>query len=144
MQNPQVLEYSKLAKGKEAFVFKESDATYLTNQGFAVDTAFLRDEYYHLIVSTYALDRSLFSAIENALKEGGILILESYMHHNNNLLKSENQKLFLQEGELEATFDDRYELLHIQEWWDDEEKVMKASMVAKKKAGGVSLDDFWA
>ncbi|MBD3793895.1 MAG: hypothetical protein IE889_07030 [Campylobacterales bacterium] len=52
----------------------------------------------------------------------------------------------LNEGELELAFDDTFDLLHIQEYWDTDMqgyKTLKASMVAKKKRGGMTDEDFW-
>ena len=111
------------------------------------DTYELKENSYDLIVCTYFLKRELFLQIEKALTEDGIFIFETFMHHEENSKVPSNKSFLLNEGELEATFDDRYELMHIREFMDVGicgEKSMKASMVAKKKRGGMSVDDFWA
>lgn len=138
-------QYAQLATGKRALELSNSETNYqwLTAQGFRVDREIgTQSNYYDLVVSTYALDRSLFPKIEEMLKEGGTLLVEAYLHHPDNQVKTEVP--LLEEGELEATFDDRYNLLHIKEWWDSDNQMMIGSMVAQKRAGGMSLDDFWA
>jgi len=111
------------------------------------DSYKLEENSYDLIVCTYYLNRELFPQIERALKEDGIFIFETFMHHTENTKVPSNKTFLLNEGELEATFDERYELLHIREFMEIGlcgEKSMKASMVAKKKRGGMNIDDFWA
>jgi len=168
--------YAKLAKGKEALDIAcgmGRNSKFLASQGFHVDaldispialksledyenintfevdfdTYQLKENAYDLIVCTYFLNRSLFSQIEKALKEDGIFIFETFMHSSENSKAPSNRSFLLEEGELEITFDDRYELLHIREFMDEGlcgDKSMKASMVAKKKRGGMTDEDFWA
>ena len=111
------------------------------------DTYILKENTYDLIVCTYFLERKLFPQIEKALKENGIFIFETFMHDAENTKVPSTKSFLLNEGELEATFDDRYDLMHISEWMDENicgEKSMRASMVAKKKRGGMTDEDFWA
>lgn len=111
------------------------------------DSYSLKENSYDLIVCTYFLERKLFPQIEKALKEDGIFIFETFMHDAENTKVPSNKSFLLNKGELEATFDDRYNLMHLSEWMDENicgEKCMKASMVAKKKRGGMSDEDFWA
>jgi SAM-dependent methyltransferase len=111
------------------------------------DSYTLKENSYDLIVCTYFLKRSLFPQIEKALKEGGVFIFETFMHHADNTKAPSNRSFLLEEGELEITFDDRYEILHLREFMEEGicgEKSMKASMVAKKKRGGMTDEDFWA
>jgi len=111
------------------------------------DTYTLKENAYDLIICTYYLNRELFPQIEKALKEDGLFIFQTFMHHSENTKVPSNRSFLLEEGELEVTFDDRYELLHISEFMEEGvcgEKSMKASMVAKKKRGGMSDEDFWA
>jgi len=111
------------------------------------DTYTLETNKYDLIVCTYFLKRDLFSQILSALKVGGIFIYETYMYHPDNKKVPSDRSFLLVEGELEDTFADDYNLLHISEYWDtayNGEKAMKGSIVAKKKAGGMTDDDFWA
>jgi len=163
-----IMNYVKLAKGKQALDIAcgmGRHSKYLASKGFQVDaldisstaieslqdlenirakevdfdTYTLEENKYDLIVCTYFLQRSLFPQIEKALKEGGIFIYETYLYHPDNTKTPSNRTFLLEEGELELTFSDRYELMHIQEWWDedyDRSKTMKGSIVARKKMLG--------
>lgn len=109
------------------------------------DSYILSENSYDLIVCTYFLKRELFPQIEKALKEDGIFIFETFMHHSDNTKVPSNKTFLLNEGELEATFDDRYEIFHLREFMEEGlcgEKSMKASMVAKKRRAGMDIDDF--
>jgi len=171
-----VEKYARLATGKQALEIAcgmGRNSKFLAKQGFEVealdispiaieslqnipnitakevdfDEYILKENAYDLIVCTYFLKRELFPQIEKALKEDGIFIFETFMHHAENTKVPSNKSFLLNEGELEATFDDRYEILHLQEFMDEGicgEKSMKASMVAKKKRGGMDIEDFWA
>ena len=171
-----VTQYAALASGKRALDIACGNgrhSKWLRDQGFEVDaldissvaieqlkgidgihakevdfdTYTLPKEKYDLIVKVYFLQRRLFSQIIDALKPGGILILETFLHHPDNERAPSNPAFRLNEGELESAFDDKCELLHIREYWDTDHtgsKTMKAAMVARKKAGGMSDEDFWA
>jgi len=110
------------------------------------DTYTLEKDKYDLIVCTYFLERKLFPQMFDALKPNGIILMETFLHDEGNERVPSNPAFRLNEGELEATFDDQYELLHIPEFWDVDYlgfKTMKTSMVAKKKSGGMTDEDFW-
>lgn len=171
-----VEKYAKLASGKMALDIacgQGRNARFLAQQGFKVDaldisptalqsldgienittkevdfdTYQLEENKYDLIVCTYFLERALFPQIEKALKEGGLLILETFMHHHENTKEPSNRRFMLEEGELEVTFDERYDLMHLREFMDEDlcgEKTMKGAIVAKKRHGGMSDEDFWA
>jgi len=160
-----VEKYARLATGKKVLEIAcgmGRNAKFLAQQGFEVealdispiaieslqnipnitakevdfDEYVLKENAYDLIVCTYFLKRELFPQIEKALKEDGIFIFETFMHHEDNTKVPSNRTFLLNEGELEATFDDRYEILHLQKFMDEGicgDKGMKASMVAKKK-----------
>ncbi|HHD78326.1 MAG TPA: methyltransferase domain-containing protein [Epsilonproteobacteria bacterium] len=111
------------------------------------DTYTLDKEKYDLIVCTYFLERKLFPQMITALKPNGILLLETFLHNADNERAPSNPAFMLNEGELEAYFDHEMELLHIPEFWDTDYqgyKTMKTSMVARKKSGGMTDEDFWA
>ena len=111
------------------------------------DTYTLPKEKYDLIVCTYYLERRLFPQMIEALKPNGIILMETFLHHQDNERQPSNPAFMLNEGELEAYFDEKCELLHIPEWLDTDYKgfkTMKASMVARKKSGGMTDEDFWA
>jgi 2-polyprenyl-3-methyl-5-hydroxy-6-metoxy-1,4-benzoquinol methylase len=160
-----VSDYASLASGKQALDIAcgmGRHSKYLTSLGFEVDaldissvaieqlhnipnihakevdfdTYTLSKEKYDLIVCTYFLERKLFPQIIDALKPNGIILMETFLHHPDNERPSSNPAFLLNEGELEATFDDRCELLHILEFPDEDYqgyKTMKTSMVARKK-----------
>jgi len=111
------------------------------------DTYQLTKEKYDLIVVTYFLERKLFPQMIAALKPHGIILMETFLHDEENERTPSNPAFRLNEGELEAYFDHEMELLHIPEFWDTDYqgfKTMKTSMVARKKGGGMSDEDFWA
>ena len=111
------------------------------------DSYTLEKEKYDLIVCTYFLERRLFPQMIEALKPNGIILMETFLHDEGNERVPSNPAFRLNEGELEAYFDERCELLHIPEFWDEDYlgyKTMKTSMVAKKKSGGMTDEDFWA
>ncbi|MDD3591986.1 MAG: methyltransferase domain-containing protein [Sulfurovum sp.] len=171
-----VTNFAKLAPGREALDIAcgmGRHTRYLASEGFHVDaldissaairtlqgienisakevdfdTYRLEENKYDLIVCTYFLDRRLFPQIEKALKEGGIFIYETFMYHPDNDRSTSNRTFLLEEGELEATFDERYDIMHIREAWDTDykgAKTMIGQLVAKKKAGGMTIDDFWS
>ncbi len=100
------------------------------------DTYTLGKNKYDLIVCTYFLERKLFPQMFDALKPDGIIIMETFLHDEENERVPSNPAFRLKTGELEATFNDQYELLHISEFWDEDYlgyKTMKTSMVARKK-----------
>lgn len=160
-----ITNYATLVNGKQALDIAcgmGRHSKYLASQGFKVDALdisstaieslqgleninakevdfdsyILEENKYDLIVCTYFLQRSLFPQIEKALKKGGIFIYETYLYHPDNDKIPSNRSFLLEENELKVTFSDRYELIHIQEWWDEDYEssiMMKGSLVAKKK-----------
>ena len=100
------------------------------------DTYTLHKEKYDIIVCTYFLERKLFPQMIEALKPKGIILMETFVQHEDNGRKATNPSFRLQEGELEKYFSQYCELLHIEEWWDLDYqgfKSLKASIVAQKK-----------
>ena len=100
------------------------------------DTYDLPPSQYDLIVKVYFLHRRLFPQIIKALKPGGIVIVETFLHHRENEREPSNPAFRLNEGELEAAFSKQCDLLYIDEYWDRDYmgfKTMKAAMVARKK-----------
>jgi len=111
------------------------------------DTYTLEKNKYDLIVCTYFLERKLFPQMIEALKPNGIILMETFLHDEGNERTPSNPAFRLNEGELEAYFDHEMDILHIPEFWDRDYqgfKTMKTSMVARKKSGGMSDEDFWA
>jgi len=109
------------------------------------DSYQLPKERYDLIVCVYFLERSLFVPMIDALKPNGIILIETFLYDQSNERVPSNPAFLLNEGELEAAFNDRCELLHIKEYDATDYnglKVMKAQMAARKKSGGISDEDF--
>jgi len=93
-------------------------------------------ESYNLIVCTYFLERKLFPQMISALKENGMIILETFLYHPENERKVSNPNFLLHIGELKTLFNKECELIYISEFWDKDYlgfKTMKTSMVARKK-----------
>jgi 2-polyprenyl-3-methyl-5-hydroxy-6-metoxy-1,4-benzoquinol methylase len=99
------------------------------------DTYTLDKQKYDLITVTYFLERRLFSQMIEALKPNGILIMETFIHHEKNERIPSNPAFRLNEGELKDYFAEKLEIIYLEEWWDKDYqgfKTMKASMVARK------------
>ncbi|PHS32857.1 MAG: tellurium resistance protein TehB [Sulfurovum sp.] len=100
------------------------------------DTYTLPKNKYNLIVSTYFLNRRLFPQMINALNSNGIILLETFLHDEDNEREPSNPAFLLKKGELEDFFGHKCELLYLEEWWGTDytgANVMKISMVARKK-----------
>jgi len=100
------------------------------------DTYTLTKERYDLIVCTYFLERKLFPQMIEALKPNGLILLETFLHDENNERIPSNPDFLLQKGELEANFSEKCELLHLEVFSAIDYKgykTMKTSMVARKK-----------
>lgn len=171
-----ITEYAKLAAGRQALDIAcgmGRNSKYLASLGFEVDALDISsvaidalsgiphihpkevdfDHYelpknrYDLIICTYFLKRELFEQITEALVEGGVFLFETFLYHPENEKAPSNPLFLLSEGELEATFDHEYQILHLREYWDkdgENNKIMKAAMVAKKKIKGNEVEDFWS
>ena len=143
------------SKGYEVDALDISSVAIAQLQGFEhihakevdFDRYTLEKEKYDLIVCVYFLKRSLFPQMIDALNPNGIILMETFLHSPDNEREPSNPAFLLNEGELEAYFDERCELLHIREYEDRDYmgyRTMKTQMVARKKAGGMSDNDFWA
>jgi len=115
-----VKQYAKLASGKSALDIAcgmGRNAKFLASEGFDVhaldisdvaikslegieniraeevdfDSYRLEENAYDLIVCTYYLNRELFPQIEKALKEDGLFIFQTFMHHPDNTKVPSNQ-----------------------------------------------------
>ncbi len=171
-----ITDYARLALGKTALDIAcgmGRNSKYLASLGFEVDALDISsvaidalidiphihpkevdfDHYelpknhYDLIICTYFLKRELFEQITEALVVGGVFLFETFLYHPENEKAPSNRLFLLNEGELEATFDHKYQILHLREYWDEDgqgNKIMKAAMVAKKKIKGNEVEDFWS
>lgn len=98
----------------------------------------LEENAYDLVVCTYFLERKLFPQIQKALKEEGIFIFETFMHHEKNTKVPSNKAFLLDKGELEEHFAEGFEIVHHKEFMDEGicgDIAMKTSMVMKKIKG---------
>jgi 2-polyprenyl-3-methyl-5-hydroxy-6-metoxy-1,4-benzoquinol methylase len=107
-------------------------------QAIAVDfdTYTLSKEKYDLIVCTYFLERKLFPQMIKALKSEGVIIIETFIHDENNEKEPSNPSFLLQKGELESYFEPFCNIIYMKQWWDSDytgKKMMKVSMFATKK-----------
>jgi SAM-dependent methyltransferase len=138
--------YAPQAKGKEALDIacgKGRHSKYLANLGFRVkaldissialkeledikgittcevdlDNYQLEENRYDLIVCVNYLNRDLFPQIYKALKKDGLFIFETFIYHKENTKSPSNKDFLLKEGELKATFQKQYEILHLREFW---------------------------
>ena len=96
------------------------------------DAYTLEENSYDLIVCTYFLERKLFPQIENALKEDGIFIFETFMHDEANTKVPSNKAFLLNKGELKEIFSKGYDIIHLAEFMCGD-FCMKSSLVARKK-----------
>jgi 2-polyprenyl-3-methyl-5-hydroxy-6-metoxy-1,4-benzoquinol methylase len=160
-----IKDYATLAPGKEALDIAcgmGRHSKYLASLGFEVDaldvssvaieqlqnipnihakevdfdTYILPKESYDLIVCTYFLERKLFPQIIEALKPDGLILLETFLQDEDNERIPSNPDFLLQKGELESSFSQKCELLHLVEFSAMDYKgfkTMKTSMVARKK-----------
>lgn len=162
-----VKEFSSMAKGKRALDIAcgmGRHSKFLAQQGFEVEALdisevaieslgheanifakvvdfgayTLNENAYDLIVCTYFLERKLFPQIGKALKDEGILIFETFMHHEKNTKVPSNKDFLLYEGELKKSFSEGFERVHYNEFLDEGlcgDITMKASIVVKKIKG---------
>lgn len=99
------------------------------------DTYRLKINSYDIIICSYFLERKLFPQIIEALKEGGIFIMETFLHHEDNERKASNPQFRLRRGELEEVFASVCEIIYLKEYWDSDYmgfKTMKTQIVARK------------
>ena len=71
---------------------------------------------YDLIIKTNYLDREIIPHLSDALKEDGILFIETYMHHESNTKPNSNSNYLLQGNELKSFFNDEFEILDYEEF----------------------------
>ncbi len=160
-----ITDFAKLATGTKALDVAcgmGRHSKYLASQGFEVDaldissvaietlqnipnihpkevdfdTYILPENRYDLIVCIFFLKRELFPQIIDALKEGGILIYETFVYHPDNQQVPSQRSYLLEEGELEDAFANALELIESREYWDETTegfKMRKALIVGRKK-----------
>lgn len=89
---------------------------------------------YDLIVQTNYLERKIIPSLKKALKKNGIIVIETYMNHEENEKPPSNPDFLLKENELKNIFSD-FEILEYDEYFNEKYelyKMRKQSIIAKK------------
>ncbi|MDZ7818533.1 MAG: methyltransferase domain-containing protein [Aliarcobacter sp.] len=90
---------------------------------------------YDFIVMTNFLDRTIISKLSNALKNDGILFIETYMQDDENEKAPSNPDFLLKKDELKTFFDEAFEILDYDEFFNEENELFrmkKQSIIVKK------------
>ena len=98
-----------------------------------LDSYKLPKDRYDLIVCTYYLNRDLFPQMIEALRDGGVLIFETFVSHPENQKVPSNPLFLLRVGELEEYFGSRLDIIKLDEHWSKDHmgnRVVIGSMVA--------------
>jgi SAM-dependent methyltransferase len=92
---------------------------------------------YGLAVMANFLDRALIGRVADALKPGGLFIVETYMKHPRNE-KAGNPDFLLDPGELERLFDGRFQVIDYEEFWNEGERyaMRKQAIAVRKRSDG--------
>jgi SAM-dependent methyltransferase len=100
-----------------------------------LDTFTPKQNHYDFIVMTNFLDRDLIVRCYEALKDGGIFVVETYMEDDENEKKDSNPQFLLKEDELILMFYNGFKRLDYAEFWnEDYEKYrMKKQAIAVQK-----------
>lgn len=91
---------------------------------------------YDLIIMTNFLDRKIIHKLKKALKKDGILFIETYMFHDENEKPPSNPDFLLNAGELKTFFDDKFEVLEYDEFFNENYelfKMRKQAIAIKRK-----------
>lgn len=90
---------------------------------------------YDLIVQTNYLDRDIIPNLANALKKDGVLLIETYMEHEENEKPPSNPLFLLKKDELKTLFDKNFEVLDYDEFFNEKYELfrMRKQSIAVKK-----------
>jgi len=100
-----------------------------------LDTFEIKKDEYDLIVITNFLNRELIQKAKKALKQGGVIVVETYMQDKDNEKKDSNPDFLLQKDELPSMFKDGFGVLKYREFWNEsyeKYRMKKASIIAKR------------
>ena len=100
-----------------------------------LDSFEIKKDRYDLIVITNFLDRELIQKAKNALKEGGIIVIETYMQDKDNEKKDSNPNFLLQKDELQSMFQSGFRVLEYKEFWNElyeKYRMKKASIITRR------------
>ncbi len=126
----------------EAFDISEVAINHLKKQNIKNLTAIQKDlenfniekNSFDLIVQTNYLDRKIFPNLKEALKKDGIIVIETYMNHEENEKPPSNPLFLLNENELKEIFSD-FEIIKYDEYFNEKHelyKMRKQAIIAKK------------
>ena len=112
-----------------------TDLSFIHTQLVDLDEYTPTPSHYDLILNIHFLDRALIPKLAKALHKNGILIIETYMHNEQNQKPNSNPEFLLQTGELPSFFGDEYEIMGYQEFWNDEHELyrMKKQAIVVKR-----------
>jgi len=105
--------------------------TYCTD----LDIYEIKKNKYNFILMSNFLDRTLLKSAMYALKDEGILFVETYMLSEENEKSPSNQSYLLKSGELKSMLDNSWEILHFDEFENEDYEIYKMKkqvLVAKK------------
>ena len=80
----------------------------------------LPESRYELVVSTRYLQRSLFASLRSAVRPGGIIVFETFIHEQARVGHPKNPAFLLEPGELRAQFSDFTRLVDEEGWLETE------------------------
>ncbi len=96
----------------------------------------LPEDKYSLVININYLNRRLFPQIKESLKEGGLLIFETFtLHEEKEFMQPKNKDFLLRKNELLRAFSDLYIIFYEEKTITkpDKEKAFISSLVAKKE-----------
>ncbi len=91
---------------------------------------------YDLILMTNYLDRELIKRVLSALREGGFMVIESYLSDPKNEKQNSNPDYLLKPGELLSLFDGKLRTIYYEEFWNEKcelYRMRKAAYIGKKE-----------
>ena len=85
-----------------------------------LDNFEIEQNKYDLIIMTNFLDRKIIPKLKKALKENGILFIETYMNHKENEKTPSNPDFLLEKNELKSFSDDSMEIIEYDEFLNED------------------------
>ena len=97
--------------------------------------------HYDMIVMTNFLDRDLIARCYDALKDGGVFVVETYMEDDENEKQDSNPNFLLREDELVQIFYNGFKRLTYDEFWNEdfEKYRMKKQAIVVQKGRQVQI-----